>query len=496
MANALPITAPVGGWDVRSALADMPQDRASLLDNWFPSTGRVDVRGGHTEYATGLEGDVETLAEFINGATRTFLGFANNKIWNISASGAASDITNSMTITSNRWQWACMDGKMGLVNGSDAPLEVATDGTTVSTMTLSGGMTVANVVGINIFQSRSYFWEDDSQDFYYSAVNALGGACTVFPLSRVGQFGGKLLAMGTWTKDAGDGMDDIAVFFMSSGEVIVYAGTDPASFSLIGVFRIGSPIAIRGAVKLGGDLAIITKDGYEALKGVISKGRLGESGLISKQINPAVTEAAQSYGDNFGWQAFHYPRGNMVIFNIPLATNKTYNQHVFNTYTGAPCRFKGINSRCWGLFNDRAYFGGSGSVFLFDDGFDDNGANIDADCITATTYLNSRGRQKLVTAIQPVASSDGLIAMAVSTEADFKQPTVSYDNTVFQGGSSDWDTADWDTADWSSGNQITRDWESMGAFGYSFSTRVRLRTKGQLVKWYSINYMFEPAGLV
>ena len=83
MANALPITAPVGGWDVRSALADMPQDRASLLDNWFPSTGRVDVRGGHTEYATGLEGDVETLAEFINGATRTFLGFANNKIWNI-----------------------------------------------------------------------------------------------------------------------------------------------------------------------------------------------------------------------------------------------------------------------------------------------------------------------------------------------------------------------------------------------------------------------------
>ena len=490
------ISAPVGGWDVKSSLADMPEDRASVLDNWFPTTGRVDMRKGYTEYATGLEGDVETLAEFINGSVRTFLGFANNKIWNISSSGAASDITNSMTITSNRWQWACMDGKMGLVNGSDAPLQVATDGTTVSTMTLSGGMTVANVIGINVFQNRSYFWEDDSQDFYYSAVNALGGACTVFPLSRVGQFGGKLIAMGTWTKDAGDGMDDIAVFFMSSGEVIVYAGTDPASFSLIGVFRIGAPVATRGAVKLGGDLVVITKDGYEALKGVISKGRLGDSGLISKQINPAVTEAAQSYGDNFGWQAFHYPRGNMLIFNVPLATNTTYNQHVFNTYTGAPCRFKGINARCWGLFNDRAYFGGNGSVFLFDDGFDDNGSAIDCNCITANTFLGSKSRNKLVTGIQPFSASDREIKLSVAVAADYKLPGVSYITNTFVGGASDWNDADWDVDEWSSGDTITNNWLSADSFGYNFRANVRLRGTGQQVKWYSINYMFEPAGLI
>ncbi len=492
MARVKPISAPVGGWDVKSSLDNMPEDTATVLDNWFPHVGRVEVRPGYTEYATGLGGNVETISEFNNGPLRKFIAGADGNIWDISSSGAATSLY-STSITSNRWQTANMDGKMALVNGSDAPLEY--DGTTVSLMTVSGP-TVNNLIGVNVFSSRSYFWEDDSQDFWYSSVNALGGALTIFPLSRVGQFGGKLLAMGTWTKDGGDGMNDLAVFFMSSGEVIVYSGSDPASFSLVGVFRIGAPLSIRGAIKLGGDLVIMTKDGYEPLKGVIEKARLGSSGIISDQISPAVTEAAESYSGNYGWEAFHYPQGNMLIFNVPVATNTTYQQHVFNTNTGKPCRFKGIPARCWGLYNDNAYFGGNGSVYRFANSYDDNGAVIDADAIPAVTYLGDRARQKQLTAIQPVMSSDGDISISIGAEADYKQPTIPYKTEVFEGGSSDWDTAEWDEADWSSGNLITNDWESADAYGYNFRSRVRLRTKGQLVKWYSINYMFNPGGLV
>lgn len=487
---------PVGGWDTISSLADMPEDRASVLDNWFPGVGRCTVRKGYSEYATGLGGDVETLAEFISGSVRTFLGFANNKVWNISSAGAASDITNGMTITMNRWQWACMDGKMGLVNGTDAPLEVATDGTTVSTMTLSGP-TIANVIGINVFGSRSYFWEDDSQSFWYSATNALGGACTEFPLGRIGNLGGKLLTMGTWTRDAGDGMDDLAAFFMTSGQVVVYSGADPASYVLVGIFNIGAPVSIRGVIKLAGDLVVITKDGYESLEGVINKGRLGNKGILSNQINSAVSDAVKESGTYWGWEAFHYPKSNMLIFNVPVTTNTTYNQHVFNTNTGKPCRFKNINSRTWGLYNDSAYFGGSGSVFLFEDGFDDNGAVIDADSITANNYLGSESVQKLITGVKPIMISDGAIAIAVKTEADFKTPVVEYATVTFEGGSSDWDTAEWDIAEWAGdGTMVTDNWIGEGAFGFSFQSRVRVRTKGQVVKWPSFLYMYEPAGLV
>jgi len=44
---------PVGGWDTRNALADMPVENAVILDNWFPSTDKVTVRKGHTSHATG-----------------------------------------------------------------------------------------------------------------------------------------------------------------------------------------------------------------------------------------------------------------------------------------------------------------------------------------------------------------------------------------------------------------------------------------------------------
>ena len=497
MARVEAVPAPVGGWDVKSALADLPEDHASLLDNWFPGEGRVSVRPGYTSYATGLEGDVETLAEFINGPNRKFLGFANNKIWNISNAGAAVDITNSMTITSNQWDWACMDGKMGLVNGTDAPLEVATDGTTVSTMTVSGsGLTVADLTGINIFNGRSYFWEDGSQDFWYSATNTLGGTLTKFPLSRVGQFGGKLVAMGTWTLDSGEGVDDLAVFLMSSGDTIVYAGSDPASFSLIGVFRLAAPVSRRGLEKLGSDLVVITKDGYISLAGALRQGRVSERGILSDQINPAATSAVSKYGNNFGWQAFHYPRGNMVIFNIPVTANTTYVQHVFNTNTGAPTRFRNINSRSWGLYNDRAYFGHDGVVYLFDDGYDDNGGNIDADALPGATYLKSKERQKHVKGLQVVLASDGVVAVTTGLASDFKAPSVEYGTPTFTGGASSWDTAEWDTDVWGGeGANVSKDWITRNAFGYAVTSRVRVRTKGQLVRWYAINYMYDYSGL-
>ncbi len=497
MAKVKSVPSPVGGWDTESSLADMPEDRASLLDNWFPGVGRCSIRRGYSEYATGLGGDVETLAEFIGGSVRKFLGYANNKVWNITATGAASDITNGMTITMNRWQWACMDGKMALVNGTDAPLEVASDGVTVSTLTLSGGMTAANVIGINIFSNRSYFWEDDSQDFYYSAVNALGGACTVFPLSRVGQFGGKLLTMGTWTRDGGSGVNDLAAFFMTSGEVIVYNGTDPADFTLVGVFRIGAPVSIRGVIKLAGDLIVITKDGYESLESVINKTRLGNKGVLSTQINSAVTDAIKESGSNWGWEAFHYPKSSMLIFNVPVTTGATYNQHVFNTITGKPGRFKNINSRTWGLYNDSAYFGGNGVVYLFEGALTDDGSVIDADAITANNYLDSKAGQNLVTGVKPIMQSDGVIAVSIQVEPDFKTPIVEYSDATFVGGASDWDTASWDTSSWAGDAlEVTDNWISSGAFGFSFQSRVRVRTYGQAVKWPSLIYMYNPAGPV
>jgi len=485
------VPAPVGGWNTRDALADMPEDHAPILDNFFPGEGRVDVRPGYSSYATGMTGDVETLAEYIDGSNRKFIAAANSKLWNISAAGAASEIGTGYT--NNRWDTINMQSQIALCNGQDTPLKW--DGTTLSTLTITG-VTSTTLIGCHVFSGRSYWWADSSQSVWYSAVNTLGGTLTEFNLSRVGDFGGKLMAMGSWTHDSGAGADDFAVFFMSGGDTIVYQGTNPFDWSLLGVFKLGEIVARRGIIKLGGDLLAMTTDGYISLAGAITQGRVTDRGILSDQINPAVTEVVKGYKANFGWQAFHYPRGNMLIFNVPLATNTNYDQHVWNTNTGAPCRFKNIASRCWGLYNDKAYFGGSGVVYLFDDTAADAGNNIDADGQTAWNYLGNRASQDHITAIQPVFSSSGALAITAALENDFKQPIVAYGTPSFVGGAGAWDTSAWDTTDWASDNFITKDWMNSQAFGYCFSTRIRVRINANAGRWYAINYMHNRGGLV
>jgi len=494
VATVVPIQAPVGGWNARDAVAAMPQDHAIKLDNWWPQPGRVTLRLGYTSYATNLGSHVEMLAEFDSGATSKFIAGADGKIWDITTTGSGTELSSGYS--SNRWQWIVFSGSMGLVNGVDAPITY--DGTTVAAMTVSGsGLTPSDLIGIHGFKSRSYFWEDDSQDFWYSAVNALGGTLTRFPLSRVGTFGGKLICMGTWSRDAGDGMDDLAVFIMSSGEAIIYQGSDPgADFSLVGVYRIGSPLSVRALTKLGGDLVVVTRDGYILLSEAIGGGRVSKGGALSSQIDQAVTEASMSYADNWGWQAVFFPPANMMLFNVPVAENTTYQQHAFNTITGAPTRFRDIPSRCWGVYNDEIYFGGDGVVYKFWDGFSDAGSNIRGDAITSYNYLGSRKRLKHVTSIQPLIGSEGDLGLSTKVGVDFQVPSTTYNQSSYANSGSTWDVATWDVDEWTGGSSITQKWISGAGLGYAFALNLRIDSGAQPIDWYSTNWLVKPAGQI
>ena len=59
--RAASLPAPVGGWDVLHAIADMPPQNAVRLDNWFCEPDRVETRGGYTSHVTGFVDTVDTL---------------------------------------------------------------------------------------------------------------------------------------------------------------------------------------------------------------------------------------------------------------------------------------------------------------------------------------------------------------------------------------------------------------------------------------------------
>lgn len=490
------VPAPVGGLNARDSIDEMENDEAVVLTNIFPGQGEASLRRGYTSHATTLGGAVEMIAEFNAGSTRKMLAAANNNIWDTTAAAAGTSLASGFS--SNRWQWAQFDdsaggARIGMVNGADAPQIY--NGSAVSAMTISGsGLTPANLNGINIHKNRSYFWDTRTQDFWYSATNALGGALTKFPLGRVAGTGGNLTAMGTWSRDGGDGADDLAVFLLSSGDVVIYAGDDPGSASawaLVGIFKVGAPLGVRALIKVGAELVVCTVDGYIPLSRVLSFGRSKDEFALSDKIRKLVLAATRAYASNFGWQAVHYPLANMGIFNVPIASG-TYEQHVVNTATGAWCKFQGINARCWGMFNDRLYFGGNSTVYKADNGRSDAGAAISGIGQTAWNYLGSRERQKRFTAMRPLLQVDGPLTFNAGVGVDFGSIAVSQTDSSVAQVLSPWDTSPWDTSPWSDETAINSNWLSADGIGYNVSARIEVVTSTRAVDWLATQYQYEP----
>ena len=144
---SMPQPPPVGGWDTRESLADMPIESAIILDNWFPETDKVQVRRGYTEHATGMSGSVESLIEYIPTTGVGQLFAANGaSIYNVSTGGAvgAAVVTG---LSNAKFQYTQMGTAANqfvfLVNGADAPRLY--NGTAWTTTPAITGPTVDNL---------------------------------------------------------------------------------------------------------------------------------------------------------------------------------------------------------------------------------------------------------------------------------------------------------------------------------------------------------------
>jgi len=492
--------APTGGWNRRDNIAAMDPADAVLLDNWFPETGRVRLRRGHVSHATGMSGPIESLMTYASPTAQKMFAAAGTAIYDASASGAVGAATLSGLMNA-RWQYVNFGTSGGhflyIVNGEDDPRYF--DGSTWTTPTITGtGLAPANLIHVNVFKRRLFFIEDGTLRFWYFPITTIAGEIADFNLASVFPRGGYLVAMGTWTRDAGDGVDDLAVFVTSEGEVAIYQGTDPAdaaAWALVGVFHIGRPIGRRCMVKIGADLVVITEDGFYPLSVAIQNARFNDKGAISDKIVGAVTEAARTHGAKFGWQPILYPRGNMLLFNIPTAENSKAVQFVANTNTKAWCRFVGMNANCWEVFNGDLYFGGNdGKVYKADTGASDNGANIVGDAKPAFNYFGARGRQKRFTMVRPMLVSNGNVAPAVALNVDFQDRAPQSTPTFSGSGGFAWDASPWDTTPWTLSEQILSDWQSVNGVGYCASLRMRVATNALDVYWNATDWLMEPGG--
>lgn len=499
--TVIAIPAPLGGWNARDSIDAMEPTDAITLNNWFPGFRNVSIRPGFAQHATGVgSGAVETITEYNFESTRHLIAAGGGSIYNATAASSATSLGSGFS--EDRWQSCNFNGALGLVNGTDAPQ--VWDGSSLGAMTVSGsGLTVANLFACFAHQSRTYFLENSSQAFWYSDVNALGGALTEFPLGTIGALGGNLICAGSLNVEGGSDVwggggigTDLAVFVTDAGQAVVYEGDDPGTlWRLVGVYNIGTPIDAQAIHKVGGDLIIGTNAGYVSLLSVLAAKKLTGGALASNKIIKAAVDAVDDYGANAGWSIQYYPKGHMLIINVPVSSTESV-QHVMNTETLAWCRFTDINTLAWGRYSDQLYFGGAsdGKVYLFDNGVTtDAGSDIVADGETAYTDLGARGALKQVVALRPVFEAAGTIDLSIAPQFDFKQAGLSSAQFTLTAPGVNWeaDPTIWeqDEETWGSTDpeSIVDQWFLTDGVGYSVGTRVRIAAD-DMVSWNSTTY--------
>lgn len=473
--------APTKGWNARDSIAAMKPGYAVVLQNWFPSASDVIVRKGSAAHVTGITGEVETLATYKpESGTEALFAWANNSIYNVSSAGAVGSAVVS-SLSDNRWQTTNMVTSGGsfliCVNGADN-LRLW-DGSSWTTVTGASSPAITNVstddlINVNVFKERAFYIEGGTLSAWYAAAGAFSGALTELPLQAVFKKGGSLVAMGNWTLDGGDGIDDYAVFITTEGECAVYQGTNPGSAStwaLVGLFEIGKPIGRRCMHKLAGDLLIITTDGVVPASRAFVKARSDDSVAITDVIQGAMAESVDTYGAEFGWQLQHFPEGNMLVLNVPNTMGQE--QYVMNTYTRAWCSFSGWEANCFAEFDGELYFGGNTVVDKAWTGSADKGVPVRAEMVTAFDYLGNLTDLKHVTLIRPTFSWDlppDTLLIGVNTDFRITNPVSSITQSVT--GGAVWDTAVWDTAVWGGLADIKNNWYSAEGIGYSVAAHI------------------------
>jgi hypothetical protein len=451
------------------------------------------------------------------GWGNTFPAAFNTTVTSITSVGLVATVTTSVPHLLKTGMYVVVAGWTPA--GYNGTYQITVTGGSTFTYALAGVLGVTTVVGtvtpqvnfaitgvdptlfanVAAFKARLWFCEKNSLRVWYLPVLSIGGAAVSIDFSSLFTRGGYLMAMGDWSLDAGYGMDDYAVFITSEGQVAIYKGTDPSSastWSLIGIYDIGSPIGRRCMMKYAGDMLIVCQDGLAPLSKSLMSSRVNTQEMLTDKIQHVMSDYVTNYGTNFGWETTIFPKENMLFVNVPVSSTISY-QLVMNTISGAWSRFLNWNAHTFELHGDHIYFGGSGKIYKAWDTTMDNGNNITFEGLQSFNYFGSPGQLKQVTMIRPVVSYLGSPSILLGANADFDTtaPTGQIFVTGIPGGV--WDSALWDQGVWGSDTfTINRNWQTTYTLGYCVAGHMIGFVKNASLRWASTDFLLKPGGVL
>ena len=520
VASVRTVEVPYRGWNTR----DQEDPKyAPILTNWYLKDQRLAVRNGWQDHVTGLDdgSDVETLMEYDAGGEHRLFAAHGDGIYNVTSFGAAGAAMVS-GLTNARWQHimhATTSGQyLVAVNGEDGvwTYSVAA-GWAEQVITVGNAATFIDVVA---HKQRLWFAQRQTLDIWYLSTLAIAGAATRLPLGALCRYGGEVVKLIAWSFDGGTGPDDYLVIITSQGEVVIYAGTDPAdsdTWSLVGVYKIDKPLGNRCAIKYGGDVVVLTESGVVSLNEV--RVEVDRKGTLSDPIRDEFVTATSEGRALYGWGLFLYPLRGWLIVNIPRPLNESegslwgvglwdvalwgrvyntkFDQFIYSTLHGAWFRFVNIPAICWQTLGDDLYFGGfAGIMAQGDTTRADNGADINADLALAWSRYGT-SQKKRFTLIRPNFFADEnpapLIAMRV--DYDTRLPTAAA--SVISGGTgSPWDVDPWDICRWGGDATPSAKWETVLGVGVVGAPRISVASNEATIYLLSVDVAYEVGAIL
>tara|TARA_R100001086_G_scaffold225289_2_gene143553 strand:- start:7897 stop:9384 length:1488 start_codon:yes stop_codon:yes gene_type:complete len=459
----------------------MLPNSASKLENFIPTRQGAKVRGGNAKHGTIGSDPVKALFTYQSGVTEELFAADDSGIYEVT-SFADPDVAPTAAVgslTSGYWTFVQVETTGGDflvgVNGSDAPQEY--DGSTWSNSSLSGsGLTVANLSHVWSFKSRLFFIEDGSMKAWYLGVGAKSGSLTSLSFAAIFQRGGSLLMGGTWSLDAGDGVDDLCVFISTLGEVAIYQGTDPASdWSIVGRYDIAPPLGKNAWMKAGGDLVIATEDGLVPISQAISKDREALKLVsVSDRIEPTWLDEVKDRG-GLPWDIVRWDRENLAYVCMPSPGSSVEGRaYVVHQLTGAWAPLT-MDMHCGAVLNGQMYWGdGSGTIYQAQNGGSDNGSLYTCDYVGP--FINPTGGSSTNTAqwFRATFRASNNFVPKVTVETDYSIDSEAAPASPDNVSEGVWDSGLWDTVTWDAlgAANVRIRWRSVTGEGDTLAPRI------------------------
>lgn len=456
-------------------LSQMDPRDAIFMYNMISYRYGTKVRQGYKQWATTVgPGGVKTVIPYIGSivANDRFFSIGTDGIYDTSVSVATPAVklafAGGATPTSGQGIWHAMTTTAGFFTtycdeqyGYYLYTE-STDTWAKVTGAQVTGVDPATFVFVMAHKERLWFIQKSTSYAWYLPTGAITGAATQFNFGNKFKHGGTLQALYQWTIQGSTGPESYLVAISSSGEVLIYGGTDPSdatTWGIVGSWYIGTvPVGRRIGGSIGGDLYLLSIAGLQPLNKVVQGNQTQIENIeVSRKVSPAVRAAMLISFNQIGWEVKLHPSQDALFVISPKQTGFLNTQFVQSLNNQGWSFFQSMPIFTGDVWHGNFYFGGlDGNVYVIQGDTDNQprtgtapGSPIVSSVLGSFQDYDEPGQYHTGMFVRPVFLASAQPTYQIELRYDYNI------SEIFNPGSASpitgvlWDTAVWDVDIWS-----------------------------------------------